>query len=170
MDIHSAILNRRSIRKFTSEQVSEETVKMILSAGFHAPTAGNKRPVHFIVIKDRAIMKSLSKAKMEAEMIDYADVAIVVCGDKNIQPYHDFLHEDCAASIENMLLCVHGCGLGAVWCGVPEILSDCFQVYIEKLNLPENIIPVGTIAIGGIGEEKSFIDRFNEKKVHYNCW
>ena len=170
MDVYTAILNRRSIRKFTSEQVSDETLKMILNAGFHAPTAGNKRPVHFIVVKDNMIKEALSKSKLEVDMIKDCDVAIVVCGDKNIQPYHDFLHEDCAASIENMLLCVHGCGLGAVWCGVPEILPDCLQVYIEKLNLPDNIIPVGTIAIGGTGEKKSYINRFDVKKVHYDCW
>jgi nitroreductase len=69
-----------------------------------------------------------------------------------------------------MLLCIHGLGLGAVWCGVPEILSDCFQIYKDKLNLPENIIPVAAIAIGGIGEEKPYIDRFDENKVHYDRW
>ena len=170
MDINTAILTRRSVRQFTSEQIDDETIKGILTAGFHAPTAGNKRPVHFIVVKDKAIKKALSKAKTEAEMIDSADVAIVVCGDKNVQPYHDFLHEDCAASIENMLLYIHGNGLGAVWCGVPEILTKCFQVYIDLLHLPENIIPIGTIAVGGIGEEKMYIDRYCEERVHYDCW
>lgn len=170
MDVNTAIFTRRSIRKFSSGEISDESLKTILSAGFHAPTAGNKRPVHFIVVKDRDTLKSLSKAKQEAEMISEANLAIVVCGDKNRQFYHDFLHEDCAASIENMLLCIHGLGLGAVWCGVPEIISDCFQIYIDKLHLPENIVPVGTIAIGHIGEEKPYIDRFDEERVHYNCW
>jgi len=47
-------------------------------------------------------------------MICKADMAIVVCGDKSIQFYNDFFHEDCAASIQNMLLCIHGHGLGVV--------------------------------------------------------
>ena len=130
----------------------------------------NKRPVHFILVKDKTIKKTLSEAKMEAEMIEHADIAIVVCGDKNIQPYHDFLHEDCAASIQNMLLCIHGYGLSAVWCGVPEILSDCLKVYIDTLHLPKSILPVGTIAIGGIGEEKACIDRFDKDRIHYDYW
>ena len=103
-------------------------------------------------------------------MISEADVAIIVCGDKDVQPYHDFLIEDCSASIENILLSIHGYGLGAVWCGVPEIMSDCVQIYVDKLHLPENILPVGTIAVGGVGEEKTYIDRYNEGKVHENCW
>ncbi len=170
MDVNTAIFTRRSIRKFISGEISDEMLNTILKAGFHAPTAANKRPVHFIVVKNRELLKILSEAKQEAQMIREAAIAIVVCGDKNKQPYHDFLHEDCSASIENMLLCIHGLGLGAVWCGVPEILSDCFQIYINNLHLPENIIPVGTIAVGHIGEGKSYIDRFDKEQVHYNCW
>ena len=49
-------------------------------------------------------------------MIADASLAIVVCADSSVQTYHDFLHEDCAASAENMLLCIHNLGLGAVWC------------------------------------------------------
>ena len=170
MDLNTAILTRRSIRKFVPFEINEELIKTILTAGFHAPSAGNKRPVHFIVIKNREILKKLSEAKQEAEMINNAELAIVVCGDKNIQPYHDFLHEDCAASIENILLCIHGNGIGAVWCGVPQILDECFQIYKNTLKLPENIIPIGTIVIGGIGEEKHFIDRYENEKIHYEKW
>ncbi len=170
MEVNTAIFTRRSIRRFIPGEISDEVLNTILKAGFHAPTAANKRPVHFIVVKDRELLKTLSEAKQEAQMIREAAIAIVVCGDKSKQPYHDFLHEDCSAAIENMLLCIHGLGLGAVWCGVPEILSDCFQMYINKLHLPENIIPIGTIAIGHIGEEKPYIDRFDKEKVHYNCW
>ena len=170
MDINTAILTRRSVRKYTPVVICDETLKTILNAGFHAPTAGNKRPVHFIVVKDKELLKTLSEAKMEAEMIGKADIAIVICGDKEVQWYNDFLHEDCAASVQNMLLCIHGLGLGAVWCGVPEVLSDCFKIYIDNLHLPEHIVPVATIAIGGIGEEKTYIDRFDETKVHYDRW
>ena len=171
MDINTAIFTRRSIRKFLPERnINKDTVKTILKAGLHAPTAGNKRPVNFIVVDDRNLLKKLSKAKQEAEMINEADIAIVVCGDKEKQPYHDFLHEDCSASIQNMLLCIHGLDLAAVWCGVPEILTDCMKIYIENLHLPSNIIPIGTIAIGYPGEEKNFIDRYDEDKIHYNSW
>jgi len=133
VDINETIFTRRSIRKFVETHISDEMVKNILKAGFHAPTAGNKRPVHFILVKDKALLETLSQAKQEAEMLRHAELAIVVCG-------------------------------------VPEILSDCFKIYRENLSLPENIIPVGTIAIGGIGEEKSSIDRYEDEKVHYNHW
>ena len=37
MDINTAILTRRSVRKFVPGQISDEEIKSILSAGFHAP-------------------------------------------------------------------------------------------------------------------------------------
>jgi nitroreductase len=150
--------------------ISDEQIQTLLTAGFHAPTAGNKRPVHFIVVTDRKLLSQLSQAKQEAEMLNESALAIVVCGDKDKQPYHDFLLEDCAAAIQNILLCAHGLGLGAVWCGVPAILTDCMKVYTDYLHLPPNIVPVGTVAIGYPGEEKEYIDRFDASKVHYNEW
>ena len=170
IDVITAILTRRSIRKFTPGHIDDEYLHVILRAGFHAPTAGNKRPVHFIVIRDRELLKAFSIAKREAAMIAEADLAIVVCGDQDRQAYHDFLHEDCAASIENMLLCIHGLDLGAVWCGIPSILTDCYKLYQARLGLPTNIIPVAIIAVGVPNEEKTHIDRFDEKRVHYEHW
>jgi hypothetical protein len=68
------------------------------------------------------------------------------------------------------LLCIHSLGLGAVWCGVPSILNDCYMTYINKLRLPEYIIPIATIAVGYPNEVKMPIDRFDETKLHYEHW
>lgn len=55
MDVLTAIKTRQSIRKFTSKPVSQDMVNAILCAGMHAPTAKNKRPYHFIMIRDRRV-------------------------------------------------------------------------------------------------------------------
>lgn len=170
-EVTAAILERRSIRKFVSgRQINDDDLHTILQAGFNAPSAANKRPVHLFVVKDRNLLKVLSTAKGEAEMIDNASLAIVVCGDENIEGYHDFLHEDCSAAVQNMLLSVHSLGLGAVWCGVPFILTDCYNTYKDKLGLPANIIPVATIAVGYPGEVKKPNNRFDDTKVHIDHW
>ena len=103
MDVLTAILTRRSIRKFGPGRVGDESVGMILRAGFQAPTAANRRHTHFVVIHDRELLEVFSTAKQEAKMLAEADLAIVVCGDLEKQVYHDFLHEDCAAAIENIM-------------------------------------------------------------------
>ena len=103
-------------------------------------------------------------------MIARAPLAIVVCGDEDKQFYREFLLEDCAAAVQNMLLAVHSLGLGAVWCGVPSLLKDCHQTYIDKLGLPTKIVPVATVAVGYPDEVRQPVDRFDESKIHYDCW
>ena len=44
---------RRSIRKFSDEKVSEEDLKEILTIALHAPTAKNRNPVRYIIIRDK---------------------------------------------------------------------------------------------------------------------
>ena len=55
MNVKEAILTRRSVRKYKSEPVKEDDLKIILEAARQAPSAGNKQPWEFIVIKDNNI-------------------------------------------------------------------------------------------------------------------
>lgn len=56
----SAIMKRRSIRKFTAEKVPADSAMRIVEAGAAAPSAMNKRPVRFILL-DKAAMAALAE-------------------------------------------------------------------------------------------------------------
>lgn len=169
MDVLEAIYSRKSIRRFTGEKISEENLKTILMAGFCAPSAHNKRPWHFVVIRDEESLKAIANAHPYAKMLPGAGCGIVVCGDKEREGMTGFLVEDCSAAMENMLLAAHGIGLGAVWCGlypVPQLVK-----LVEKvLDLPENIIPVGVMVVGAKDEERAVKDRYDEERVHFDRW
>lgn len=64
MDAMEAILSRRSIRKYTSQPVSEQVTKELLEAAMSAPSAGNEQPWHFVVIDDRHISDDIPKICM----------------------------------------------------------------------------------------------------------
>ena len=59
MEAMEAILTRRSIRKYTGEEVSPETERRLLNAAMAAPSAHNLQPWHFIVVRDRDILNSI---------------------------------------------------------------------------------------------------------------
>ncbi|EMH73236.1 nitroreductase family protein [Entamoeba histolytica HM-1:IMSS-B] len=42
--------DRRSVRSYTGEKISEEDIDKIVRAGFYAPTAVNKQETEFIII------------------------------------------------------------------------------------------------------------------------
>lgn len=169
MNVLDAILTRRSIRKFTGESISEESLKLILQAGFQAPSAHNFEPRDYIVVRDKVTLNKISEFHRYAKMLPNAGCGIVVCGDTRKQEEIGFLVEDCSASIQNMLLAAHGLGLGAVWCGLYS-RKNLVDSMSEVLNLPNYIIPIGMVVVGIKAEEKKSIDRYKEENVHYDKW
>lgn len=169
MDIIDAILTRRSIRKFTGKAITNEQLNLLLKAGFQAPSAHNHQPWHFVVVRDNKTLEEIANLHPYAKMLPQAGCGIIVCGDINKESREGFLVEDCSAAIQNILLAAHGIGLGAVWCGVyPD--TDRTAVFSKILSLPENIIPVGLIAVGYPDEKKETADRFDSSKIHYEKW
>lgn len=169
MNVIDAILTRRSIRRFTGQVISDEQLELLLKAGFQAPSAHNLQPWHFIIVKEKANLEKISSSHPYAKMLPQAGCGIIVCGDVKKEPNEGFLAEDCAAAIQNILLAAHGTGLGAVWCGLyPN--TDRTTVISSILKLPENIIPVGLIAVGYPNEEKTAQDRYDSTRIHYETW
>ena len=136
-----AILERRSIRKYTSEPVSEDMIKELLKAAMAAPSAGNEQPWHFIVIRDRAILDQIPSVHPYSQMVKQAPLAILVCGDLDLAMHGEMWVQDCSAATENLLIAVQAKGLGAVWLGVypvEERVSDIRRL----LGIPEGVVPL----------------------------
>lgn len=169
MDVIEAINTRRSVRKFTGEVISDEELKVILKAGFQAPSAHNFQPRDYVVVRDKEIIDKIADFHPYAKMLPKAGCGIVVCGDSQKQPQMGFLVADCSAAIQNMLLAAHGLGLGAVWCGIycdEKLVKNMSEV----LKLPEKIIPIGMVVVGKKAVDKEAVDRYDESKVHYDRW
>ena len=137
----NAILRRRSIRKYTQDVISDNIIKKLLEAGMSAPSAGNQRPWHFVVIKGRETLVKLADASPYSKMTKDAPVAILVCGDLELEAHGGYWIQDCSAATQNILLAAHDQGLGAVWVGVYPT-EDNVQGLKKLLNLPESIIPL----------------------------
>jgi nitroreductase len=69
MDIQEAIFTRRSIRKFTGEAVDDMTLELVIRAGCQAPSAHNKQPWHFVIVKDKELLQSISEGHPYAKML-----------------------------------------------------------------------------------------------------
>ena len=69
MEAIENILTRRSFRKFSDKNVSEKDIGIILKAGMNAPSAGNERPWHFIVIRERETLNRIADVHPYAKML-----------------------------------------------------------------------------------------------------
>ena len=165
----NAILGRRSIRKYTGEDIPDADVRQFLEAAMAAPSACNQQPWHFVVVRDKASFKKINDIQPYTRMLDKASLAIIVCADPDLQTCPGFWVQDVSAATENLLLAVHALGYGATWCGIYPS-DDPVGGIRELLGLPKNIMPLNVIAIGVPDEEKPYNNRYNEERVHHEKW
>ncbi|MBK5253339.1 MAG: nitroreductase family protein [Peptostreptococcaceae bacterium] len=164
-----AILNRKSIRKYKDIKVSDEIIEELLRAGMQAPSAVNEQPWEFVVLRDKEIVKKITKVNPYSQMLLNTDVAIVVCGNVEKEIVKGLWVQDCSAATENILLAAEDKGLGAVWLGIYP-LDDRVNAIKELLNLPDFIIPLSIVPVGYPDEQREPTDRFNKTRIHYDKW
>ena len=169
--ILSPIFSRRSVRKYTDEDISDGSIQDLLEAAMAAPSAVAKDPWHFIVVRDSEKRNRMADALPNGQMLRQASVGILVCGD--IQKAHagelSYMLQDCSAAIENLLLAASMLGLGACWLGVHP-RQDRITAMESLFELPNNMIPVSAIALGHPAKQPEPRTRFNPALVHQETW
>ncbi len=169
MNALDAIFSRRSIRQYTAKPVPHDMVVDIVRAAMYAPSAGNERLWHFIILTERALLDEIPRFHPYAAMLKHASVAVLVCGDVNLEKHKGCWALDCAAATQTMLLAAHARGLGAVWCGVYPV-EDRVETLRKRLQLPEHIVPFSLVPLGFPAEEKKPVDKFDASRIHDNRW
>lgn len=170
METINAILNRRSIRKYQDRAVEPEKLETLLKAAMYAPSAMNEQPWRFLVLDDRTLFPKILKVHPYASMLKTAPLAILLCGDMDLDKTSGNWVLSCSCAAENILLAAYALELGAVWVGVyPE--KDRIKAFAELFNLPINIIPFALI---GVGYPDAQIpkqpERFKPERVSLNSW
>ena len=162
---------RRSVRAYTNEPVTDQQVQTLLQAAMAAPSAGNRKPWHFIVVRDRGVLAALAKAHPYAKMLPSAPVCFVPCGDPSLSfpGALDFWIQDLAAACENLLLAATALGLGGVWCGVYPV-AERVQAARAILSIPEGVVPLCFMPVGHPAEAPQPRTQFDATRVHWGKW
>lgn len=174
LDAIKNILTRKSVRKFTNQPIEPEKLHLLLEAAMSAPSATNARDWAFIVVTDRDKLQKMADANGKySAPLRGAAAGILVCGDmhKAVRTAEDFWVIDGAIAAENLCLCAHAQGLGAVWLGTWPV-TDRVSAQRELFCLPEHIIPHSVIAVGypldtAVAERPS---RYDASCVHMEKW
>lgn len=164
------IMTRSSVRSYLDRPVEKEKIVTLLKAGMAAPSAGDKRPWHFVAVTDKKQLVALSKASPYVGFAAKAPLAIVVCGDMTRTfkgDDKDMWIQDTSAASENILLAAHAIGLGGVWAGVYPI-KDRIDAVTKVLDLPESIIPLNILVLGYPKSSGHVKDKWNEGNVSWN--
>lgn len=166
------IKNRRSMRKFTGEELTQEEVVTLLKAALMSPTSKRSNSWQFIAVDDKALLQELSHCKEQAAaFIADAALAVVVTADPLAS---DVWIED--ASIASMMLQLQAedLGLGSCWVQIRERFTAASMPSDEfvrgLLNIPLQLQVLSIIAIGHKGMERKPFSEENLQweKVHIN--
>ncbi|RDD52846.1 MAG: nitroreductase family protein, partial [Candidatus Korarchaeota archaeon NZ13-K] len=104
------LLTRRSVRRFDSREVDDETLERILDVARYAPSARNSQPWEFVAVRDRGIREELGRIHRYAHPVLNAPLALVVLCDPRASP--DSYLVDCANATLYVMLAAHALGIG----------------------------------------------------------
>ena len=146
------ILQRRSVRRYTQEQIPQQDLEAILHAGCSAPYGGFERPVRFVVVRNAAVREELAKAEKEGVerawkdkpdeekyhnlFFSAAPVLVAVLFKPTSVGGFDAESEEriglcsAACAIQNMLLAATSLNLGACWAGPMPEAKGSFEVIL----------------------------------------
>jgi nitroreductase len=159
------ILTRRSIRRYETKDIPEEVLQQILEAGRQAPSAANRQPIRFIIVKDHDILRVLCD-NVITRFVKYAPVAIVGCADIKSLLTGKWAVIDATIAMQNMVIAAWTLGVGSCWIGA------CNEKKVkELLKIPANWKVVALLTFGYPAEQpkprkkKSFEELFG-----FNCF
>ena len=156
MDLLDILKKRKSIRKYTEEEIPQETINKIIEAGRLAPSGRNKKPVKLILVRDKETLEFLSNTRSHgSQLLAGANAAIVVTGNSELS---DTWIEDCSIAMIIMQLQATELGVGNCWVQVRgrmleetnEVTEDLIKA---KLDIPDNFSVECMLALGMPAED-----------------
>lgn len=142
MNAIEVMKTRRSVRKYTKQEVPKEIILDILDCARLAPSGHNYQPWHFVVVTDQAIKERLTEIVYYGKFIKDAYAIIAVFCDKKAV----CLLEDACAATENILLAAWHYGLGTCW--MSSYRRDHSKEAEHLMNCPEDYEIASLISIG----------------------
>lgn len=166
MDVLECINGRRSIRAYTDEIISEETLMELIELGTKAATGSGLEPWGFVIIKDKDEIDSLSEMtkkyildnfeqypylhqyeswlkNSKFSVFNHANTLLLIYGDTES---HWYVY-DCTLAAGNIMLAAHSMGIGSCWIGFAEHALNTKE-FKEKYGVPEKYKLVCTLSMG----------------------
>lgn len=164
--------NRKSIRKYSSREVSSQLLTSLLKDAERTPTMGNLQLYSVVVTRDEEMKAKLAPAHFNQPMVTGAPVVLTFCadfrrttllaGDRKADPGYDNFLSFINAATDTLLFCQTFCNiaeekeLGTCFLGTTVYLP---QLIINTLKLPRLTFPVATITLGWPDEDPAQSDR-----------
>lgn len=152
---------RKTVRNYKKQHISEELLDNILERAMRAPTCGNMQLYSVIVTHDPSNIEKLAKEHFNQPAATGADVILTICADfnrfsqwceaSNAKPGYDNFHSfmmaltDAIIFTQQIVTIAEMEGLGTCYLGTVNYNAKQIS---ELLRLPDLVVPVASISLG----------------------
>ena len=172
------VKKRTSCRKYLDKDVSEEKINYCLEAVRHAPSACNKQPWKFIIVKNKELRNLICKKALLPGLpmpwMQQAPVIVAVCAETSFIT-HSFAPAlsgvkyhliDIGIAGEHFVLAAEAQNLGTCWIGWFK------EKQVKKiLSIPKNIKVLSLISLGYSADETTSPEKKSiEEFTYQNSW
>lgn len=175
------LLDRRTIRKYSSKAVDDKLLNELLTMGCRTSTTGNMQVYSIVITRDKQMKGDLAPMHFNQKMITEAPVVLTFCADFNrfnkwcllrkAEPGYDNFLSFMTAAIDALLVAQTVCiaaeaqGLGICYLGTTTYTANKI---ITLLKLPKGVVPVTTVTLGWPDEKPEQVDRLPlEAIIHH---
>ena len=154
MDVETAIMKRRAIRRFNQKPVPIDVLKKLVDAARLAPSGANLQPLQYIVVNDSDLLAKIFSTLSWAGYLKPAwrpaenerpTAYIVILTNEKLSPYCEI---DVGLAAENIMLMAVSTGLGS--CMIRKMDKDKLR---QILKVPDRFDINTIIALGYPSEE-----------------
>ena len=169
-EFFEVVRRQRACRSFRPDAVADDLVEEVLEAATFAPSAENRQPWEFVVVRDEEVRahigdltrqawrggaRSYSEARLSPRLladvdrgaegaVSAAPVLIVVCG--NAERAHEAaIPASIFPAVQNLLLAADALGLGTALTTLPTAFAVELR---ELLALPDHVRPLAVVPLG----------------------
>ena len=164
----NTLLNRRSIRRYKEDQVPNELLDQVLTAGLYAPTGMNRQNIIMVAVRDketRDLLSRMNAAVMGSDRDPFygAPCVIVVLGDPEIYP----VVENGSLVLGNLMNAAYSVGLGSCWIhrAKQTFETEEGKALLRKWGLKENLVGIGNCILGYADESPEAKPRLDGRIV-----
>ena len=150
-EVLKAIKERRSIRRFKADQISNEELKTVLEAGTWAPTGKGTQTPFIVAVQNKEQISKLVAINAEIMGVtsnpyyDAPTLVLVFAPKDNTNNV-----KDGSLILGNMMLAAHSIGLASCWINRVDKMAERedIQAMMKEWGLPEGLMGVGSLALG----------------------
>ena len=164
----NTLLNRRSIRRYKEDQVPDELLDQVLTAGLYAPTGMNRQNIVMVAVRDketRDLLSRMNAAVMGSDRDPFygAPCVIVVLGDPEVYP----VVENGSLVLGNLMNAAYAVGLGSCWIhrAKQTFETEEGKALLRKWGLKENLVGIGNCILGYADESPEAKPRLDGRIV-----